>query len=137
MKAPLLPYALTLQLGGGTVSCGTDCNMLDLVTGPAFKVNVHAPGLRIEPWVMPRVHVSRTSFRGESVLQPGFGVSLGVNLSIPSGFGMHAVLDFADFSRSTSGSLTVPKASPYTGGIGIHYKIAVPSLGMPLMPVVN
>jgi hypothetical protein len=27
--------------------------------------------------------------------------------------------------------------SPVTVGVGLHYKIAVPSLGLPLVPVVN
>jgi hypothetical protein len=60
-----------------------------------------------------------------------------VDISLPFGLGLHAVVDFVKFPRKVSGDLTAPKASPLTAGIGLHYKIAVPSLGLPLVPVVD
>jgi hypothetical protein len=136
IKAPLLPVALTLQAGGSTLSCGDDCSDIHLVAGPALRINVPTPGIGIEPWIMPRVHFSRLSFGGESATQTGFGASGGININLPMGLGFHAALDFASLPE-VEGLLAIPEATPLTGGIGIHYKIAVPSLGMPLVPVVN
>jgi hypothetical protein len=137
IKAPMLPVALSLQAGGATVGCGTDCSYLDLVAGPSIKVNVPTAGIGIEPWLMPRVHLRRLTFLGVSVTQTGFGASGGVNVDLPMGFGIHAVVDFADFATERSGALSLHGASPLTAGIGLHYKITVPSLGLPLLPVVN
>jgi opacity protein-like surface antigen len=137
IKAPILPVALTLQVGGATVSCGDDCSGLNVFVGPALKINVPTPGIGIEPWIMPRVNLSRTSFAGESITQKGFGASGGVNINLPMGLGVHAVVDFAKFGETTSGIMTALERSPMTAGIGLHYKIAVPSLGLPLVPVVN
>lgn len=137
IKAPLLPVALTLQAGGSTMSCGDDCTDLHLVAGPALRVNVPTPGVGIEPWVMPRVHMSRQSVGGETVTQTGFGASGGINVNLPMGLGFHAVVDYAKIPEGTSGLWTIDEAKPMLVGIGIHYKIAVPSLGMPLVPVVN
>jgi opacity protein-like surface antigen len=137
IKAPILPVALTLQVGGATLGCGDDCSNLNVVAGPALKVNVPTPGIGIEPWIMPRVHMSRVSFGGESITQTGFGVSGGLNINLPMGLGLHAVVDFASFSEKTAGVMTMLENSPMTAGIGLHYKIAVPSLGLPLVPVVN
>lgn len=137
IKAPILPVALTLQVGGATVSCGDDCSGLNVFAGPALKVNVPTPGIGVEPWIMPRINVSRTSFAGESLTQKGFGASGGVNINLPMGLGVHAVVDFAHFGETTSGVMTALSSSPMTAGIGLHYKIAVPSLGLPLVPVVN
>jgi len=137
IKAPLLPVALTLQVGGATVGCGTDCSNLNLVAGPALKINVPTPGIGVEPWIMPRVHMTRMSFGGESISQTGFGASAGLNINLPVGLGFHAVVDFANFAEKTSGIMTALESSPMTASIGLHYKIAVPSLGLPLVPVVN
>jgi hypothetical protein len=137
IKAPLLPVALTLQAGGATVTCGDNCSGLNMFVGPALKINVPTPAIGIEPWIMPRVHMSRTSFGGESITQKGIGVSGGLNINLPMGLGLHAVVDFANFGEATSGIITALSATPMTAGIGLHYKIAVPSLGLPLVPVVN
>jgi hypothetical protein len=137
IKAPVLPVALTLQVGGATVGCGTDCSVLNVFAGPALKVNLPTPGIGIEPWIMPRVHMSRTSFGGESLTQKGIGASGGVNINLPMGLGFHAAVDFANLGETTSGVMTALSRSPMTAGIGLHYKIAVPSLGLPLIPVVN
>jgi hypothetical protein len=137
IKAPLLPVALTLQVGGSTLSCGDDCSDLHLVAGPALRINVPTPGIGIEPWIMPRVHMTRFSFAGESATQTGFGASGGININLPMGLGFHAALDFASLPDVTDGAISMPEMTPVIGGIGIHYKIAVPSLGMPLVPVVN
>lgn len=134
IKAPILPVALTLQVGGATVSCGDDCSGLNVFAGPALKVNIPTPGIGIEPWIMPRVNMSRA---GESITRKGIGASGGVNINLPMGLGVHAVVDFAKFGETTSGLMTALESSPMTAGIGLHYKIAVPSLGLPLVPVVN
>jgi len=137
VKAPLLPVALTLQVGGGTVGCGTDCSNLNFVAGPALRINLPTPGIGIEPWVMPRVQLSRLSAGNETVTQTGIGASAGLNINLPMGLGIHGTVDFANLPEQTSGILTVLESTPFTAGIGIHYKISVPSLGLPLVPVVN
>ena len=139
VKAPMLPVALSLQVGGGTVGCGTDCSKLNVVAGPALKINVPTPGIGIEPWVMPRFHMSRESDAGVVVTQTGFGASGGLNISLPMGLGLHTVVDFTSLPEKTTaaGVLEAAKRSPLTVGIGLHYKISVPSLGLPLVPVVN
>jgi opacity protein-like surface antigen len=138
IKAPVLPVALTLQVGGSTLSCGDECDSdIHLVAGPALRINVPTPGVGIEPWVMPRVHMSRYSADGETATQTGFGASAGINVNLPVGLGFHAAVDFSKLPDVTEGTLVMPDMSPMYGGIGIHYKIAVPSLGMPLVPVVN
>jgi hypothetical protein len=137
IKAPLLPVALTLQVGAATLGCGDDCSDLHVTVGPALRINVPTPGIGIEPWIMPRFHVSRVSFGGESITQKGFGASGGVNINLPMGLGVHAVVDFANFGETTSGIMTALSRSPMTAGIGLHYKIAVPSLGLPLVPILN
>jgi len=137
IKAPLLPVALTLQVGGSTLSCGEECSDLHLVAGPALRINVPTPGVGIEPWIMPRVHMTRFSLMGESATQTGFGASGGININLPMGLGFHAAVDFASLPDVTEGAIAMPEMTPVIGGVGIHYKIAVPSLGMPLVPVVN
>jgi hypothetical protein len=129
IKAPILPVALTLQVGAATVSCGDDCTDISAVAGPALKVNVPNPAIGIEPWIMPRVQVFRESDGGISDTEAGFGVSGGLNINMPMGLGLHVVADWS--------SIGDPAVKPLVGGIGLHYKIAVPSLGMPLVPVVN
>ena len=137
IKAPVLPVALTIQVGGATVGCGDDCSILNLFAGPALKINVPTPGIGIEPWIMPRVHMSRTSFLGESITQKGIGASGGININLPMGLGFHAVVDFANFGETTSEIMTALSSTPMTAGVGLHYKIAVPSLGLPLVPILN
>jgi hypothetical protein len=129
IKAPVLPVALSLQMGAGTMSCGTDCSTLDVVVGPALRINVPTPGVGIEPWIMPRVHVMRASVMGYSATETGFGASGGININSPMGLGFHAVLDML--------AIGDPSVTPLKGGVGLHYTIAVPSLGLPLVPVVN
>ena len=129
IKAPVLPVALTLQAGAATVSCGDDCTTISGVVGPALKVNVPNPAIGIEPWIMPRFQFCRDSDAGTSDTDTGVGVSGGVNINMPMGLGLHVVADW-----SSSGD---PAVKPLVGGIGLHYKIAVPSLGLPLVPVVN
>ena len=139
IKAPVLPVALSFQAGGGYVSCETaaitDCSKLTLIAGPALRINLPSPAVRVEPWVMPRVHMTRKSQGGESVMQTGFGASGGLNINLPMGLGFHVVADLATLPRKVSGALTAAKQSPLTVGVGIHYTIAVPSLGLPLVPI--
>jgi hypothetical protein len=73
--------------------------------------------------------MNRVSLAGESDSEVGFGASGGLNINLPVGLGFHAALDMLTIGD--------PSISPLTAGVGIHYKIAVPSLGLPLVPVVN
>ena len=129
IKAPLLPVALTLQAGAGRVSCGTDCSTLTAILGPSLKINVPVPAIGVEPWIMPRVQLTRGSLGGVSDTDFGIGASAGVNVKLPAGPGFHLAVDW-----SRSGD---PSTEPIVAGIGVHYSIKVPSLGVPLVPVVN
>ena len=137
IKAPLVPVSLTLQLGAASVGCGDDCNDIRFVAGPALRINIPTQIIGIEPWVMPRYHMERNSSGDESVMQHAFGVSGGLNIRLPMGLGFHIVVDYADLPDAIEGTFAIPESSPVTGGIGLHYKIAVPSLGLPLVPVLN
>jgi hypothetical protein len=81
--------------------------------------------------------MTRYSEGDVTVTQTGFGASGGINVNLPMGLGFHAAVDLASLPEVSEGSLIMPDLTPMIGGIGIHYKIAVPSLGMPLVPVVN
>ncbi len=129
IKAPLLPVALSMQAGAGRVSCGTDCSSLNAVLGPSLKINVPVPAVRVEPWIMPRVSFSRTTIAGTSDSDFGIGASAGVNLKLPAGPGIHLAVDWSRVGD--------PSREPIVAGIGIHYTIEVPSLGVPLVPIVN
>lgn len=117
------PVAFGLNVGGGTVGCGTECRFLDIVAGPALKLNSPTTGFGIEPWVMPRVHVSRMAFRGTSVTQMGLGGSVGVIVELAARLGFHAALDFASFPTKVTQALTVPETAPVHVGCGLHYRL--------------
>jgi hypothetical protein len=137
INAPTSPMALSLQVGGGTVSSGSNLGVLHLTAGPALKVQLRIPGVGVEPWVMPRVHVNRRSEFDETVTRTGVGASMGLKIGLPIGLGLHAALDVVKLPTGVSGMLTAPEATSVTAGIGLHYEFAVPGLGLPLVPVVN
>jgi hypothetical protein len=117
------PVASSLNVGAGTVACDPDCTILDVVAGPAVKLNSRTQGFGIEPWVMPRIHLAKVTFLGASVVQTGFGGSAGVNVGLSSELGLHVALDIASFPARVEGTLTAPKATPIHAGVGVHYRI--------------
>jgi len=129
LQAPSLPVALSLQVGGGTGACGTDCTVTNAVAGPVLKINVVGAVNTVQPWLMPRVQATRFSMGGAVATQFGFGGSGGINLNLPFGLGLHAVLDYATFSETTSGAMIAAKRAPLIVGGGLHYFVSIPGFG--------
>jgi hypothetical protein len=130
LKTPSLPVALSLQMGGGTVPCGTDCSTINAYAGPALKINVVGAVNSVHPWVMPRVQFTHFSMSGASVNQVGFGGSGGINLTLPFGLGIHGAVDLAIFEEAISGAMIAEKRSPLVVGGGLHYSVSVPGFGV-------
>jgi hypothetical protein len=63
------------------------------------------------PWVMPRLNFSRWSGGGDSDSELDLGISGGVTMTLSSGVGFHAALDY----------LLVEGDDPLQFGLGIHY----------------
>jgi hypothetical protein len=118
---PLAPVKLSLQAGGGYMSAdGT--KTINVPVGALLVINVPTPGIGIEPWVYARGHWQRVSLGGNSNSDFGFGVSGGLNLTLPIGFGVHVVGDWMTIGD--------PAAKPLLVSVGLDYKISVPTLGM-------
>ena len=120
-NAPLMPVRVSVQAGVGYLS-ETDASLLNVPVGVLVVINVPSPGIGVEPWVMPRVQWSRASVGGASDSEIGFGASGGINVTLPMGFGAHVALDWLTIGD--------PSVSPLHAAAGLHYKVAVPSLGM-------
>ncbi len=122
IKGPLVPVAVSLQAGVGYLSEDGE-NLLIVPIGAVLAINVPNSPVDVRPWVMPRVEIQRTS-NGVSQTEVGFGVSGGLNVTLPGGLGFHAALDWMTIDYG-SGSV-----KPLLAGGGIHYRISVPSLGV-------
>jgi len=130
LKAPTLPVALSLQVGGGMVPCGDDCTAINATAGPVLKINVVGAVDIVHPWIMPRAHVTRYQISGGYLDQVGFGGSAGLSVTLPFGLGFHGALDFSVFEERSSGAIFAVERSPLVAGGGIHYAVRVPSLGV-------
>ena len=71
---------------------------------------------------MPRVQYRRVSLSGVSGSDLGYGVSGGLNLTLPVGLGAHVAIDY----------MKIGSASPIVFGTGLHYTIPFP--GVPIVP---
>ncbi len=138
---PLAPVAVSLQGGVGYVKttgsgvAGGDVTTLVFPLGVALAFSVPSPALSVEPWIAPRVHIVRTS-NGTSTTETNFGVSAGLNLGLPMGLGFHAAIDYVAVSDPDDVvplSSSSSDVSPFLVGVGVHYKIALPGLGIPGM----
>jgi opacity protein-like surface antigen len=117
LSAPMMPVKLSLQAGGGYQSVeGT--KTINVPVGALLVINVPSPGIGIEPWVYARGHWRNSDSNSDF----GYGVSGGLNLTLPIGFGIHVVGDWM--------SIGDPKVKPLLLSVGLDYKISVPSLGM-------
>jgi hypothetical protein len=103
---------LAVQTGIGYISLGTDFWSMNFPIGVALKTNVAAGSGTLSPWVMPRVHLSRTSFGGVSSTETDFGASGGASFNTAGGFGLHAAID-----------LIAVDPSALTFGVGLHYMV--------------
>jgi opacity protein-like surface antigen len=122
LSAPLMPIKLSLQAGGGYQSVEGN-KTINVPVGALLVINVPSPGIGIEPWVYARGHWRNVSPSvGDSNSDFGFGVSGGLNLTLPIGFGIHVVGDWMTIGD--------PAVKPLVLSVGLDYKISVPSLGM-------
>jgi hypothetical protein len=124
------PVILSVQAGGGTVPCGTDCTTINAFAGPVLKANTGSAVDIVHPWIMPRVHVTRFSMSDASVNQVGFGGSAGFSIDLPFGLGLHGAIDFTVFEETSSGAIVAEERSPLIVGGGLHYSVSIPGLGV-------
>jgi hypothetical protein len=114
--APLTPLSVTLQAGIGYSKPDLglfpgDEDELRLPVGLGFALTIPNPIVAIQPWLAPRVDITRVSGGGLSESETSFGLSGGVELNLLNGFGVHAAYDrvYADGS------------DPGIFGFGAHY----------------
>ncbi len=123
VKGPLVPVEVSLQGGVGHLSAGGS-TFVNIPLGVAIAIDVPSPAISVNPWVMPRIQVQRTSSDGTSQTDFGFGASGGISIGAPNGVGAHATLDWLSIDVG-AGSIT-----PLLFSIGLHYTISVPGLGI-------
>jgi hypothetical protein len=121
--APLTPLTVTLQggIGYSKPDLGVfpgDEDELRLPVGLGFALTIPNPLAAIQPWLAPRVDITRVSGGGLSDSETAFGLSGGLELNLLNGFGVHAAYDrvFADGS------------DPGIFGFGAHYAFRIPGL---------
>ena len=121
--APLTPLTVTLQggIGYSKPDLGVfpgDEDELRLPVGLGFALTIPNPLVAIQPWLAPRLDITRVSGGGLSDSETAFGLSGGLELNLLNGFGVHAAYDqvFADGS------------DPGTFGFGAHYAFRIPGL---------
>ena len=136
---PLVPVSISLQAGvgylktSGTGGVGSDETTLNVPVGLALAVNIPTPGFSIDLWVAPRLQITRTS-NGTSDTDVNFAASAGVNLGLPIGLGVHVALDYLVVSAPPASPLSSSDFSPVRFGVGVHYTISIPGLGVPGVP---
>jgi hypothetical protein len=118
LDLPLVPVSVNVQGGIGTLS-SEGITQLDIPIGVGVAFSVPAPILDVEPWIAPRLHIMRLS-NGTSLTETGYGVSAGLNVTLPTGFGFHVAADYVKVSGFDFDAFTV--------GAGFHYRIAIPGL---------
>lgn len=118
LDLPLVPVSVNVQGGVGVFDFG-GMTELDIPIGVGVAFNVPAPILDVEPWIAPRIHLMRLS-NGTSVTELGYGMSAGLNVTLPTGLGFHLAVDYLRVSDFDLDALTI--------GAGLHYRITIPGL---------
>ena len=120
---PLIPLSVTLQGGIGYSKPDVgllpgDEDELRFPVGLGFALTIPNPMVAIQPWLAPRVDITRVSGGGLSETETAFGLSGGIELNLLGGFGLHAAYDrvFAD------------GGDPGIFGFGAHYAFRIPGL---------
>ena len=109
------PVQLTLQGGVGWMSMdvlGETLTTLRFPIGVAFKGRPSGSGVQVTPWVMPRLNIARASISGISGTSTDFGVSGGLGITAPGGFGIHLAADVLAVGNN-----------PFMFSVGSHYVI--------------
>lgn len=129
LKGPLVPVRISVQAGVGYLSVDGSSQMT-VPLGLSAAINVPTPGIGIVPWAYAFAEYQRISPDvGESTGKIGYGISGGVEVSLPVGLGFYGAVDWhtIDFGE---GDATDTRISPLFVGVGLIYKIQVPTLGM-------
>ena len=123
---PATPISLSIGAGVGVVSqdFGTlSRTSIFVPVGLTLAINVPSPTLDVTPWISPQFRYSRTGEFTIPVLgtvpsesNSDFGVSGGLSITLPMGFGFQGLFDYDNASEA------------FTVGGGVHFTIAVPSL---------
>jgi hypothetical protein len=120
---PLIPLSVTLQggIGYSKPDIGLlpgDEDELRFPIGLGFALTIPNPMVAIQPWLAPRLDITRVSGGGLSETETDFGLSGGVELNLLGGFGLHAAYDrvFAE------------GGDPGVFGCGAHYAFRIPGL---------
>ncbi len=109
------PVQLTLQGGVGWMSMdvlGETLTTLRFPIGVALKGRPTGSSVRITPWVMPRINIARASIGGISGTSTDFGVSGGLGITAPGGFGIQLAADVLAVGNN-----------PFMFSVGSHYVI--------------
>ena len=113
--APGGPVDLSIVAGVGYLSIG-GTTQLFVPAGVTLAFDVPSTSVEVTPWVSPQFRYFRSS-NGLTFTNSDFGVSGGVKITLPMGFGFHAIGDYDNGSEA------------FLVGGGVHYTIPVPSLG--------
>ena len=135
---PLVPVSVNLQVGAGITKFfdlatdGLEITTTTVPIGVGIGVNVPTPGASIEPWIAPRIQVTRTKVTLGALpsitdTDTNVGISAGLNVGFASGLGLHLALDYLNVTG-------VGAEDPITFGIGLHYTFKLPGIGVPMVP---
>jgi hypothetical protein len=125
-----------IQLADATIGDVTD---ITIPVGVRIGLKVPSPMIGIRPFLTPRVQVQMANDGTNSTTEFGFGATLGLELSLPVGPGLHVAADFASITDAVTSVTNPPTGptdlgtTPFTLSIGLHHRISVPSLGVPMM----
>lgn len=132
----LMPVSLSIQAGVGYLrrdrnisGVDVDLSELNIPIGLGFGLNVPTPGFSVEPWLAPRLSITRTmdvvGTQGTGrETQAGLGVSGGINIGILTGMGLHVAVDWTELNEGD----VFPERTPVVFGAGLHYTFRIPSL---------
>jgi len=120
---PMSPVMVGLEAGASFLD-EDGAKTLKVPIGAMLGINVPSPAVDVVPWVKPRVEIQRFS-NGTSSTEVGFGASGGISVTLPTGFGFHAAVDWMTIDYGLGAE------KPIYVGAGVHYNISVPSLGVP------
>ena len=116
---PEAPVNVAVVAGASVVSIsatGGDITTLFIPAGVTLSIDVPSTSVAITPWVSPQFRYVRIS-NGASVSNSDFGVSGGLNVTLPMGLGLSGQVDYDNNSEA------------FVVGAGLFYSIKVPSLG--------
>lgn len=141
---PLIPVSVALHAGVGLSKIGSptdpvlagELKNFIVPIAVALSLNIPTPGFNLEPWIAPRIQISRQTADGFGLLSVvtetnlEFGFSAGVNGGLPMGLGFHAAIDFVQDSPFTAIDPAAVDQSIVTFGLGVHYTFGLPNAPM-------